>query len=332
MKAAIKQILKVSLPAVLSLILWIPDTTQYATAKTEQAQVLKVSSKKDFRAIHEGSRYTIQLRKKKVRTCQTSQSSVAAVRGRSTIQAKKTGKAVVTITDQDNQKYRLSLWVRPVTEYNQKTQKVCMVGNSHFRTGRQPDYLKGIAALYGQKVKILNESIDGWMLSQHLQNAKKGKSIAGSLKKADIVVFQEYGGRYDTSLDSMLAMKEYCKNSVRLYYYATEYDIYWDWDLRRAELEKNGITVIASGTLLERMYSMGFTYADLHDAYDDHPNCLNGYVSSMLMHARIFQEKCSDFPTRQYMDYFEPIVPGKTKAQKWKQFKKICKVADELAA
>lgn len=324
--------LETSLTMLLCLIICILEPARQVAAETNQSQSLTVSSKNTFRAIHQGSRYTIVLKGKGLKKCQTSQKSVVAVKGKGTLEAKKPGKAVVTLTDKENKKYQLSLWVRPVTAYNKKIQKVCMVGNSHFRTGRQPDYLQKIATLYGQKVKVLNESTDNYMLKQHLQDAQRGKSIAASLKKADMVVFQEYGSRYTTTLDDIIQMKEYCKRDAKLYYYATDYDIYFDWEERKAALEKHGIGIIASGTLLTKMYSMGFSYEDLHDANDDHPNCVNGYVSSMLMYAKMFQEKCIDFPTKQYLNYFEPIVPGKTKAGKWKQFKKICKAADKLAA
>lgn len=318
------------LVVILCLSACLPGAMCSVAAAETPAQTIKLSLKQEFRAVHVGKRYAVALKKSTLKTCQTSQDSIVSVSGK-TITAKSPGKAMVTITDRENRKYRLSLWVRPITEYNKKTQKVCMVGNSHFRTGGQPGYFKGIAALYGQRVKMLNESIDGYMLEQHLRNARKGKSIAKSLKKADVVVFQEYGIRYNTTLDSILQMKSYCKENARFYYYATDYDIHWSWDSRRKELEENGISIIDSGTLLESMYSIGFSYEDLHYPNDDHPNDINGHVSSMLMYARIFEEKCCDFPTKQYLEYFEFALPGKTRAEKWKQFKKICKAADKLA-
>lgn len=334
MKTRIKRILATCLSVSLCLSAiqfpFTQNTTKQAVAQKTSVETLKLTSKKAFRAIRKGTRYTIKLKGKTIKKCKSSKKSVVSVKGKNTIQAVKPGKAVITIIDRNKKSYKLSLWVRPATSLNKETQTVTMIGNSHFRTGGQPGYLKGIAALYGQPIKILNESIDGYMLEEHLQNAQKGKRIAKSLKNADMVVFQEYGTRYETTLDSILAMKKYCKKSAKLYYYATDYDIYCDWNARRAELKKQGITVIASGTLLSKLYKMGFTYEDLHDANDDHPNCINGYLSSMLMYAQIFHEKCSDFPTKQYLDYFEEIVPGKNKTQKWKKFKQICKTADKL--
>lgn len=321
-----------SLPVLDSTVYMGPDRN--AAAKASRPETIQLKSKNVFRAVRKGSRYQIKIPGQSIQTCKTSKKNIVALRGKGTLKAVKTGKTVITVTTKNRKKYRLSIWVRPATKYNKKTQTVTMIGNSHFRTGSHPTYLKTIAKLYGQKVKILNESHDDYTLENHLKNAQKNRSIRKSLKKADMVVFQEYGGRYTTTLDSILAMKQYCKKNAKLYYFATDYDFFWSESesARQKELERNGITVIDAGALLEKMYHIGFSYDDLHDYNDSHPNSINGYVSSLMIYAQLFREKCTNYPTKQYLSYFEEILPGKTKKQKWKDFKKVCKAADKLNA
>ena len=305
--------------------------SNHCTAEADTGTIININSASKFQTTISGSTYTFISKKHKINKIKSANSSIIKVKSNNKIKAIKTGKTIVTVTT-PKKAFKFTIWVRPATQYNQTTQRVVFVGNSQLRTGNQTDYLKCISKLYGQPVKIINENIDGYTLHDHLNNVQKNTSITKSLKNADVIIFQEYGTRYDTTISDIKEMIKYSNKNARIFYYTTEYDHFDEklWTENKESLLKLGVKIMDLGQTLEILYNNGFSYEDLHMSLDSHPNSLNGYFGALVMYTMAFDEKCTDYPTKQYLDFFEDIIPGKNRNTKWKTFEKICREIDRL--
>lgn len=168
------------------------------------------------------------------------------------------------------------------------------------------------------------------------------KEIKKRLKKADIVVFQDYGGwQGEETYKSIQKLKTWCKKNAEFYYYMYDGD---DADMGTSDyqkLKKLGLKLIPKGQIIDALFEMSYTYEELHMENDFHPNNLNGYIAALVMNHIIFDEKCTDFPKEWFFgekserlaaSYAQVIdgIHGNSEQEKWEELQKICKKADEL--
>ena len=220
---------------------------------------------------------------------------------------------------------------------------VCFIGNSLIDYGCQANFLTDIAAGYGRKISVDKITWGGARLSDYAAGGFLGKKeIKKRLKKADIVVFQDYGGwQGEETYKSIQKLKTWCKKNAAFYYYMYDGD---DADMGTSDyqkLKKLGLKLIPKGQIIDALFEMSYTYEELHMENDFHPNNLNGYIAALVMNHIIFDEKCTDFPKKWFFgekserlaaSYAQVIegLHGNSEQKKWEELQKICKKADEL--
>lgn len=220
---------------------------------------------------------------------------------------------------------------------------VCFIGNSLIDYGCQSNFLTDIAAGYGRKISVDKITWGGARLSDYAAGGFLGKKeIKKRLKKADIVVFQDYGGwQGEETYKSIQKLKTWYKKNAEFYYYMYDGD---DADMGTPDyqkLEKLELKLIPKGQMIDALFEMSYTYEELHMENDFHPNNLNGYIAALVMNHIIFDEKCTDFPKEWFFgekserlaaSYAQVIegLHGNSEQEKWEELQKICKKADEL--
>ncbi len=216
-----------------------------------------------------------------------------------------------------------------------KNWKVTVIGNSLLRLGDQTKYLKSIAKLYGTNLTINYQLIDGSTLHDHLTDVKrKQNGTRKALKTADIVIFQEYGTRYETTYKDITAMRKYMRSSARSYYYMTEFDDYNPFQTTQTgylqKIKKSGVGIIEAESLIQALMTMGYAYKDLHMPGDYHPNTNNGYSCSILMYCQLFNKKCTDYPVNKCPKSYRSFLKGKNLTQKRKKLREILEQAENI--
>ncbi len=221
--------------------------------------------------------------------------------------------------------------------------KVCFIGNSLIDYGLQSSYLDDIAMSYGRNLKVDKITWGGSWLSDYLDGSLlPKKEVKKRLGQAEIVVFQDYGGwQGNTTTNAIKKLKRWCKDNASLYYYMYEEDNLEMEASDYKKLDKLGLDLIPKGQLIDAMYEMGYTYEELHLEADIHPNTFNGYISALVMHNALFDEKCVDFPKEWFsgenaqelsnsLDDIKESLHGESEEEDWEELLKICAKADEL--
>lgn len=232
----------------------------------------------------------------------------------------------------------------PPTTPPEPDYKVCFIGNSLIEYGAQARFVKDIALSYGKHISVDQMTWGGSWLSDYVEGTYMNKKeVKSRLNKADIVVFQDYGGWQGCkTVKAIKKLRSWCKKDADCYYYMYEED---EMEMAAADyqqLKKMGIAFIPKGQMLNALYEMNYSYSDLHLEGDFHPNIFNGYVSALLMHRVIFKEMCTDFPkdwffgdnTEQLTGSLDQVIQslqGDSEQEKWDEFQRICQKADELA-
>lgn len=228
------------------------------------------------------------------------------------------------------------------------SRRVCFIGNSLIEFGYQAEFLEDIAWGYGQNITVDKMTYGGAYLRDYCnkkfvsQRFVNKNIVKRKLQKADIVVFQDYGGwQGKTTVQAIKKLVKYCKRKAKLYYYMYEDDSYEMSSSDYQKLKELKLSFIPKGQMIDSMYDFNYMYGETHVEGDFHPNSFNGYLSALLMHAVLFEEKCVDFPRKWFPDrrpkapYFykdlTKYIHGDTKDEKWKEFQRICQKLDELA-
>lgn len=228
-------------------------------------------------------------------------------------------------------------------EPQQEEVKVCFIGNSLIQYGRQAYFLKDIALGYGRRVSVDQLTWGG----SHLEDYIKGTfmsvdTVKKKLKKADIVVFQDYGGwKGEDTVKSIRKLEKWCKKGAEYFYYMYEGDDLEMVETDYKKLNRLGVDIIPKGQLIDGLYEMSYSYEDLHLEEDFHPNNFNGFFSALIMYGVIFGDKCADYPKDWFMEdnteeASQPVeqirekLHGDSQDEIWKEFHKICKKADKL--
>lgn len=234
----------------------------------------------------------------------------------------------------------------PANQQEEKEQEeiqVCFIGNSLIDYGSQSNYLKDMALCYGRNIRVDKLTWGGAYLSDYVEGTyMTKKEVKERLAKADIVVFQDYGGWVGKStVGAIKKLKKWCKKDAQFYYYMYEDDQYDMTKDDYMKLKKMNLSLIPKGQLIAELYDMNYTYQELHLENDFHPNNFNGYVSALVMHGVLFHEKCMDFPkewflgenTQQLSKPLDEIIAsihGDTNEDVWAEFQAICQKADQL--
>lgn len=235
----------------------------------------------------------------------------------------------------------------PTTNNEQETEQinthVCFIGNSLIDYGNQSNFLIDLSAGFDRKITVDKITWGGAYLSDYVAgnflNVDKLKSRLG---KADIVVFQDYGGWQGTkTLKAIRKLTSWCKEDASFYYYMYDED---DVEMQNSDyqkLAKLGLKLIRKGQLIDALSDMSYTYEELHMENDFHPNILNGYMAALIMNSTIFGEKCTDLPKEWFFGekdgrlataYKQVLdgIHGDSEQEKWEEFQIICKKADQL--
>lgn len=210
-----------------------------------------------------------------------------------------------------------------------KTYTVTIVGNSLMGNGSQKKYFKQIAKLYGTNIKVYDQINNGYQLSDHVLDAKFNEyNIRKQLKKSDIVIFQEYGTRYETTYKDILKLQKYMKKSARSYYYQTEFDVPGGELIQK--LTKHGVKIIRAEAAIRRLQDLGYMYEELHEPGDYHPNQYNGYTAAILMYTQIFGKKCTGYPVEKCPKKYRTFLRGKDWTEKKQALKTILKELETI--
>lgn len=225
----------------------------------------------------------------------------------------------------------------------QKNCRVCLVGNSLIQYGSQAGFLQDIAKGYGRDITVDQLTWGGVYLKDYAKaTGSNKKEVKYHLKKADIVVFQDYGGwQNKKTTNAIRKLEKWCRKNAQFYYYMYDYDHYEINDAGYQTLSSLNISLIPKGRMIEKMRLDNFFLdQELRLEGDYHPNSLNGYLSALMMYAVIFDEKCTDFPQKWFPCYrtklprtyviLEDSFHGNTKKEKWEEFQKICQTMDEI--
>ena len=228
-------------------------------------------------------------------------------------------------------------------ETEQENTRVCFVGNSLIDYGNQADFFIDYAAGFGRKISVEKLTWGGARLSDYAAGGFIGKKeIKKSLKKVDIVVFQDYGGWQ--GMETLKAIQElvaWCKKDAAFYYYMYDGDNEQMQDSDYQKLKEIHIGLVPKGQMIDALLEMSYNYEELHMENDFHPNNLNGFMAVLVMYGTIFQEKCIKFPKEWFFGekeghlaaaYAQVLdgIHGDSKEEKWEEFQKICKEADKL--
>lgn len=221
--------------------------------------------------------------------------------------------------------------------------KVCFIGNSLIEYGCQARFLKDIALSYGRQISVDQLTWGGSFLSNYTDGTYiSKKEVKNRLKKADIVVFQDYGGwNGGDTVRAIKKLETWCNKQAKFFYYMYEED---EAEMTKADykqLKRLGMQFIPKGQMINALYDMAYTYEELHVENDFHPNNLNGYIAALVMHSVIFDETCTDFPKEWFsLDKAEQLtgpleqimecLHGNSQQETWEEFQRICQKADEF--
>ena len=178
----------------------------------------------------------------------------------------------------------------------QDSTQICFIGNSLIDYGNQSNFLIDLAAGFGRKISVDKITWGGARLSDYVTGTFiDKKTLKKRLNKADIVVFQDYGGWLGAeTLKSIRKLIAWCKDGAAFYYYMYDGD---DTRMQASDykkLGKLGMKLIPKGQMIDALSNMSYTYEDLHLENDFHPNILNGYMAALVMNSTIFDLKCTE--------------------------------------
>lgn len=228
-------------------------------------------------------------------------------------------------------------------ENKQNSIQVCFIGNSLIDYGNQSDFLIDLSACFGRTISVDKITWGGAYLQDYVTGRFiDKKSIKKRLDKADIVVFQDYGGwQKSKTWKAIQKLITWCKEDASFYYYMYDEDDMEMQDSDYKKLSKLGLNLIPKGQMIDALFEMFYTYEDLHLENDFHPNILNGYMAALVMNGAIFGEKCTNLPKEWFFgekegrmaaayDHVINGIHGDSEQEKWEEFQKICKQADQL--
>lgn len=220
---------------------------------------------------------------------------------------------------------------------------ICFIGNSLIEYGNQAGFLVDLSAAFDRNITVDQITWGG----SHLYEYAAGKYIDKDqlkqrLQRADIVVFQDYGGwQGEETWKAIRKLIKWCAEDADFYYYMYDEDENEMQAHEYKKLTKLGLKCIPKGQIIDALDNMSYTFDELHLEGDFHPNIFNGYMAALVMNGTIFGEKCTDLPKEWFFAKkkerlaaaYEEVhagIHGESEEEKWEEFQKICQKADQF--
>lgn len=211
---------------------------------------------------------------------------------------------------------------------------VVMIGNSLLQKGDVAKRFENIVNAMGNSVTTEGEYFMGKSLAEiadYITETDGLEYVGEELAEADVVIFQEYGGYYDTTLEDMKKyIDTYCSDDVVAYYYSTEFDSDYS-QLNEdyiAKYEDAGINVLLTCDMLSRLNEeFGYEYFHLEDY---HPNELSGYFSALFLYSKLYKVSATEVPINIMDETAYELMPGNSDEEKANNYDIITNIIDEI--
>ncbi|MBQ3545612.1 MAG: hypothetical protein IJA34_11620 [Lachnospiraceae bacterium] len=208
-------------------------------------------------------------------------------------------------------------------------------GNSLLNTPQTDRYFKKLVEEKGNPLTVVSELYNGSNIKYHLDWLETDEDWRIPYAKADIILFQEYGGYYDTTYENICEIIDnYCKENVLVYYYTTEFDSKNDLIDKITKDER--MHVIDYGTVMEKLNCLVFegvegdssAYEYLHQKNDYHPNMLNGFLASAYIYNQLYKTSF-DYTYDMLDDNMKEKIPGETDEDKIMNYNMMLEVINK---
>ncbi len=231
----------------------------------------------------------------------------------------------------------------------QKNNHFVFIGNSLLGVGESHKAFKTIGTNYGKQMDTNGIYFYGKSLSgaKEAIDDEETYGYQDDVNGADVIVFQEYGGAYHTTVDDIKAfMRDYKNENTVYYYYTSQYDIDLegfedladDEDFRYLfylkELENMGVHVLSTNALIEELqaeFEETQGYQNLIIQADGvHPTIFLGYCTSLYMFSKIYKVSAENVALSSMGEEFYELLPGDTKEEKTANYQKVITMIDAI--
>lgn len=240
----------------------------------------------------------------------------------------------------DYEEYRISTvcteeeGTEPLFDINEPKTMI-FVGNSLLNTPQTDRYFKKLVEEKGNPLTVISELYNGSNIKYHLDWLETDEEWRIPYAEADIILFQEYGGYYDTTYEDIcVIIDNYCKEDVLVYYYTTEFDSKNDLIDKITKDER--MHIIDYGTVMEKLNCLVFEgvegdssgYEYLHEPNDYHPNLLNGFLASAYIYNQLYKTSF-DYTYDMLDDNMKEKIPGETEEDKTQNYNMMIEVINK---
>lgn len=211
-------------------------------------------------------------------------------------------------------------------------------GNSLINTPQTDRYFGNLIKDKGLSINVKSEAYNGYTIEEHLSWFEFDEDWKIPYAEADIILFQEYGGRYETTYENMCEiLDKYCKEDVIVYYYTTEFD--YNGELIEKITNDDRMHIIDYGTVMEKLNNLefvGVNYTDeymsayeyLHEPNDYHPNLLNGFLASAYIYNQLYKTSF-DYTYDMLDDNMKEKIPGGTEEDKTQNYNMMIEIINK---
>lgn len=193
--------------------------------------------------------------------------------------------------------------------------KILFAGNSLFGEPKVDKYFETLVERYSLNVEeVIREIFYGQSIRYQLSliDDDDWDFVKEDYANADVILFQEYGGAYETTYEDIRTLIDhYCKEDVVVYYYTTQYDYRDSYLKKMAEDEQ--IHVLDFGTVLHRL-DEDCSYLYQSDLV--HPNELEGFMAAGYIYSQLYKTTFSDYPYEELPENLKELIPGESDAEK----------------
>jgi len=199
------------------------------------------------------------------------------------------------------------------------TEYILFIGNSLTFSGDVPAKFSDLAKQTGKQIGILEKLEGGYRLYEHYADLKSG-DYDEMIKKADIVILQEYG-QHAIDTVTVANIQKLFDADTKFYYQLTD----WNGSYEYLDFDATpNVKYIPSPDAMYLLLENGFTYEQFHKHSNDyHPNDLYGYLIACATYARVFNTTCVGLPFN-FLDLeMQQLIPGSSYNEKSVSIQKI---------
>lgn len=210
-----------------------------------------------------------------------------------------------------------------------KELNVLFIGNSLTRVSKITEQFGKMAELNGKKIKVNTCLYDGCTLNRHISALnKESKKL---LKNADVVIFQEYGGKRDTTASDVKKLMDRGKKNAKFLFYLTDCDTNKYNCIERRVGQNDNLSFIPAGHVHDLLISKKmYTYEELHQPNDYHQNPLYAFVIAQTIYATLFDQDLSKIKYNDFASYIDTYLKGATNQDKQAEVEQIQGVTKEV--